>query len=526
MLRSRKLTPLLFPALLFACSLVGASPNLLLITVDDMSSDSLGCFGAALEGTSPHIDRLAKESLCFEMAHVQVGNCYPSRNVMWSGRYPHNNGAEGFYQVRPIEYPVLCDVMQGAGYWVGIRGKVSHSTPYQPYHWDADLTKRDDGSQEHMKDVESYYRSTKRGIAMAGKAGKPFCINVNISDPHKPFWKPDDPHPASRVFTAGEVPVPGFLFDDPAIREELALYYTSVRRADDCVGAVLRALEESGAADETFVLFLSDHGMPLPFAKTQLYHHSTHTPLIVRWPGVTEAGRRDATHLVSAVDFLPTLCEVVGAELPQGMDGRSFAPLIRGEEEGGWDAVFKVYNENAGGNRHPMRGVQTRDYLYLFNPWSDGENRFRTATQATVSYRRFQALAKTDPAIAARLELFDHRVVEEFYRVAEDPDCLVNLAGDSAHADALAKHRRILLGFLEESGDPALEAFAKRDDPGALRAWMDKVEEAAAARKAARRKGKGPGKGKGKESNQPAGAKSKGRQPAGQSETPPKDKGA
>lgn len=468
--------------------------NLLLITVDDMSCDSVGAFGAQLAGTTPNIDRLAASSMCFDRAHVQVGNCYPSRNVMWSGRYPHNSGVEGFYQVKPIDYPVLCDVMQKAGYWAGIRGKVSHSTPYQPYNWDADLTRTPDGGQEHTKDVESYYRSTKRGIEAAGAAGKPFCININISDPHKPFWHPGDKNAASQEFTAEEVPVPGFLPEDPDIRGELALYYTSVRRADDCLGAILRALNESGKADETFILFLSDHGMPLPFAKTQLYHHSTWTPLIVKWPGITKAGSRDGEHMVSAVDFLATLCDVVGTEKPEGMDGRSFAPLLKGESQDNRNAVFKTYYENAGGNRHPMRGVETPEYLYLFNPWSDGVNQFKTATQGTVSYRRMKVLAKTDPEVAKRLELFDHRVVEEFYDMKNDPDCLVNLIEVPAHQDSLTKHREMMEKFMKESSDPALDVFLHRDDPAARAAFMEQENAKSEARKAKRNKGK---KGKG-----------------------------
>ena len=73
-------------------------PNILLITVDDMSADSIGAFGCKLPETTPNIDGLARESLSFAYAHVQVGNCMPSRNVMFSGRYPHNNGVEGFYR--------------------------------------------------------------------------------------------------------------------------------------------------------------------------------------------------------------------------------------------------------------------------------------------------------------------------------------------------------------------------------------------------------------------------------------------
>ena len=92
----------------------------------------------------------------FAYAHVQVANCQPSRNVMWSGRYPHNNRVEGFYQVKDPEYPVLADLMHDAGYFTAIRGKVSHSTPYHPYQWDLDLSTLPDGTKAHVKDPQSY----------------------------------------------------------------------------------------------------------------------------------------------------------------------------------------------------------------------------------------------------------------------------------------------------------------------------------------------------------------------------------
>ena len=220
-------------------------PNILFITVDDMSCDSVGAFGCQLAGTTPNIDRLAGEGLRFQRAFVQVANCMPSRNVMFSGLYPHRNGVEGFYQVRPIDYPVLCDLMQEAGYFTAIRGKVGHSTPYSPYAWDLIL----DAAQPkpHPKDVASYYRSAAQGIAAAQEAGKPFCLIMNVSDPHKPFYGMtnrgelfEDPHVPSALFSAAEVPVPGFLPDDPVVRQELSHYYSSVRRADDCVGGILR----------------------------------------------------------------------------------------------------------------------------------------------------------------------------------------------------------------------------------------------------------------------------------------------
>ena len=471
-------------------------PNLLIITVDDMSADSLGAFGCPLEGTSPHIDGLAEQSLRFQYAHVQVGNCMPGRNVMWSGRMPHNNRVEGFYQVPDAEYPVLCDLMKAGGYFTAIRGKVSHSTPYHPYDWDLVLDTLPDGKKAHVKDAKSYGISTAAGISAATKAGKPFCLMVNVSDPHKPFYAQnnktggtiDDPHVPTRVFTPEEVPIPGFLFDDPVVRKELSHYYSSVRRADDCVGEVLAALDESGHTEDTVIMFLSDHGMALPFAKTQLYHHSTHTPLIVRWPGVTKAGTWDREHMVSAVDFLPTLLDVAGIDPPDGIDGRSFASLLKSEQQKGRDYVFKEYNENSGASRDPMRAVQSKQYLYLFNAWSNGDRVMATATTGTPTYRRMAELAKSDAYLEDRLDLYQHRVPEEFYDVVADPDCLHNLINDPAYQDDIARLRQALEAELQRTSDPLLDVFRNRDDAAAREAYVQAVEREAEARKAARRK--------------------------------------
>lgn len=467
-----------------------AKPNFLFITVDDMNCDSIGAFGCPLEDITPNIDKLASQSLRFDKAHVVVGNCFPSRNVMFSGRYPHNSGVEGFYQVKPTDFPVLCDLMQQGGYYAAIRGKVSHSTPYQPYAWDDDLTILPDGSKAHMKDAKSYYDSVKTGIEKAESQEKPFFLNVNISDPHKPFWHPGDKHPTSRVYTADEVPVPGYLWDDPQVREELALYYSSVRRADDCVGEIIRALEESGKRENTIVMFLSDHGMPLPFSKTQLYHHSTKTPLIVNWPGVTSAGSIDDAHLVSAVDLLPTWLEMADLEAPDGLDGRSFVSLIKGQSQEGWDMVYKEYNENSGGQRAPMRAVQTHQFLYLFNPWSDGVRKFKTATQGTATYRRMKEIAPENAEISARLNLFDFREVEELYDIEKDPDCLVNLAANPEYKPQLQAMRGHLGGWLKETNDPTIQAFENRDSPQVVQEFMAKLEAESAERRAERRKNK------------------------------------
>ena len=381
--------------------------------------------------------------------------------------------------------------MKGAGYFTAIRGKVAHSTPYSPFGWHLVLDKPAGGGAAHPKDPASYRRSTERGIRSAQEAGKPFCLVINVADPHRPFYAEGrdgetiaDAHQPSRVFTPEEVPTPRFLFEDPVVRKELAHYYSSVRRAEDCVGQILAALEASGQNDQTVVMFLSDHGMPLPFAKTQLYHHSTHTPLVIRWPGVTQAGAIDAAHMVSAVDFLPTLLDVAGISPPQGLHGRSFAPLLKGHSQADREMVVKEYNENAGGSRDPMRAIQTRRFLYLFNPWSNGKRIMQTATSGTPTYRRFRELAAADPALGARHKLYQYRVVEEFYDVEHDPDCLKNLIDDPAHAAQRDQLRRDLEAWMVKTADPMLEVFRRREDSAFREAYVQTEERKADERRA------------------------------------------
>ena len=480
---------------LVAISVCDASekPNILVVTVDDMSCDSVGVFGCRLHGTTPNIDRFAAQGLRYEFAHVQTGSCNPSRNVMFSGRYSHNTGVEGFYEVPEADYPHLVDLMKAGGYFVGIRHKVSHSTPYAPYAWDKDLSVVD-GKTLDVKNAQTYFDSTKQGIELAKQAGKPFCLNINISDPHKPFYAMgkkgdvvEDNNVPTLVYSENDVPIPGFLFDDPDVRKELAHYYSSVRRADDCFGKIMEALEQSGQRDSTVVMFLSDHGMPLPFAKTAIWHHSTHTPWIIAWPGVTAPGTIDSKHMISAVDMLPTLLDIAGLEHPDGFDGRSFLPTLRGQNQPGRDFIYKFHDENSGRNRSPMRGVESKRFGYNFNPWSDGQRVFRTATTGTLSYRAMKRMSESDPTIAARLDLFEHGTPEEFYDYESDPDALNNLIDDPTFANQIEFCRNKMRDFMVKSNDPLLEAFDRRNDKAFLSQVVDQLQAESDARSKAKR---------------------------------------
>lgn len=442
-------------------------PNILLITADDLNCDSVGAFGAKVADTTPNIDALAETGMRFERAHVTIAVCQPCRSVWLTGRYPHRSGGEGFHRLTKKDVPILPDLLRRAGYRVGILGKVRHSTPHASFEWDSAFDRKDLGDGRSPR---KYAARAKEFFTAAKVARKPFFYMVNTHDPHRPFHGNDrridyaegQAEQPSRRFRPAEVHVPGFLPDLPPIRRELAEYFSSVRRCDDFVGAVLGALDETRLAQNTVVVFLSDHGMPLPFAKTNCYPQSTRTPLIVRWHERVEPKSVDRRHFVGGVDLAPTLLEIARVEFPGGIDGRSFLPLLRGESQDGRDAVFTQFFMTSAKRRFPMRAVLTADYAYILNPWADGTTTFRNESMAGRSMKAMRRAAEDDAAIAARVDLFLHRVPEEVYDLRRDPDCLVNLVDDPEHADTRRLLGARLRHWMKEYEDPLLDDAKKR----------------------------------------------------------------
>jgi hypothetical protein len=145
--------------------------------------------------------------------------------------------------------------------------------------------------------------------------------------------------------------------------------------------------------------------------------------------------------------------------------------------------VFKEYNENAGASRDPMRAVQTKRLLYLFNPWSNGQRVMATATTGTQTYRRMAQLAETDPKMAARHDLYRYRVVEELYDVVDDPNCLVNLIDSPARQGEVNGLRSALEAWMVKTGDHMLDTYRHRDDPAAREAYVQQKEQEAQQRR-------------------------------------------
>jgi N-sulfoglucosamine sulfohydrolase len=450
--------------------------NMLFFTADDMNFDSSDVYGGQIRNLTPNIDRLAAEGLRFQYAYSTVAVCQPVRQIMQTGLYPHRNGAMGFFPIKP-EVRTLNQQLHDAGYLISMFGKGPHHQPAAQFCVDV----ADDKISRHPSKLAE---ATRRFLRMAREQGRPFFHNVNCYDPHRPFIGIKGTNdlaggePPSRWIKPDEVTVvPGFLENLPEVRRELAGYYTNVRRLDDAVGAVLAVLKEEGFADNTLVmLYAGDHGMSFPFAKSNDYENSSRGALFIRWPGVTTPGSVDTNHLVSTLDFTPTLLEAASLPPIPGIDGRSFLPALKCEKIAGWDRVFTFYNAAFGNNWLPMRCLRTKDRAYIWNAWSDGQRQYHTENMAGLTWKAMLAAAATDPAIKARTDFYLHRVPEEFYDLTSDRCERINLIGDPSRQAEVEAMRTELLALMRRTGDPFTDAFANRENKDLAAAVLTKLK--------------------------------------------------
>ncbi|MBR8534479.1 sulfatase-like hydrolase/transferase [Carboxylicivirga sediminis] len=448
----------------FCVGLSGQRPNILIITADDMNWNTVGCFNGEqqAEGVTPNIDQLAADGIIFSNAHVASTACMPSRNAINTGRLPHRSGGEGFHDLRIKNIPTIPNVFNANGYFVGILGKVAHSTPYEGVTpWAID--------EEMERNTDVFYDRVSTVIDSAlNDVGKPFYLIVNSHDPHRPYYKLSSvgstlseklSHP-SKIFYPEDVIMPAWLPEDETVRTEMAEYLCSSRRCDDVVGKVLQVLDEQNIADNTLVFFLSDHGMAAPSIKSNIYYHSTKTPLIMRWNGselVTPG--TDINELVSVLDIFPTICEATGISIPEGLDGQSLLPHVRGEQQNGRKRLFTTYNTTIGKNIYAFRKVHNTQYAYIFNPWHDGRTTYNSSSLGASFFETMLNLGQTDSYWQERCDFILTRIPEEFYDVANDPDCLNNLIDDPGYADEIEAYRQYLLEEMQQSSDPILSVF-------------------------------------------------------------------
>ncbi len=434
-------------------SALSAPPRNVLVLIADDLGNEVGCYGNP-DARTPNIDRLASEGVRFSHGFAAVSSCSPSRSTIYTGQFVHTNGQYGLahaaHHGRTHEgIQSIPSYLNEAGYRTGILGKL-HVEPPSVYPFTDNL--------EHAgRDVSDYAARARKFFAEC--KDKPFFLAVGYIDPHRGgrgFDNHED-HPGvvPAVFDPAKLTVPGFLPDLPEVRADLADYHQSVNRLDQGIGMILKALEETGQAERTLVIFLSDNGLPFPGGKTDLYEPGIRLPLVVRSPAGAKKGMTNAA-MVSWVDVLPTVLDWAGVKTPKGLPGRSFLPVLDQENPAGWDEIHAshIYHEIT--MVYPMRAVRTRTHKLIRNlahelPVPVASDLTQGASWRAIWKRRLTELGPRT------MDAYVHRPLEELYDLEKDPLETKNLAADPAAAAVLADLRKRMETWREETKDPWLD---------------------------------------------------------------------
>lgn len=443
------------PALLAASR---KPPNLLFITADDMNYSMPGFMGGKY-GLTPSLDALALRSHRFVNNRTVAPICQPSREAMMTGRLPHRSGALGF---NPIHegVPTLTTLLQAQGYFAAAIHKTEHMQPPACFPWDHAVVGKGRSPLEYAEDV-------RESMDQARRSNRPFFINCNINDPHRPFYgspkaaevdhDEKGPYKVARELHADDVEAPSFLENLPGIRKEFSQYCNSTQRLDVSIGKVLEVLRASPEADNTIVLFTADHGMPFPFSKATVYTNGTRTPVVLSWPGMGQP--KVFKDFTSNIDLLPTLLDLMGVAKPEGIDGESWLPIFQSHSPQNREYVITYVNGLNNNMVFPMRAIQNRRYSLIFSPWSDGKLHYQAESMWGLTYKAMARAAETDPRIAARVKQYILGIPLAFYDLETDPDQRINLIDAASHRKQIHTMEAALLSSMERTADPQLENF-------------------------------------------------------------------
>lgn len=405
---------------------VRSRSNILIIITHD-TGRHLGCYGHGVD--TPNLSRLASEGVQFNKAFCTAPQCSPSRASLLTGKYPHSHGLIGLthrgWRLNPNE-PLLPALLANAGYSTHLFG-FQHESP--------------DSYALGYQHVVSAKNHSCLNVAplviefLDSKPRTPFFAMVGFSETHRPFPSYDGP--------IEDVKVPLWLPDEPIVRRDVAGLNTLVERVDEKVGEILNALERNGLADNTLVIYTTDHGIAFPGAKATLFDPGIEIALLMRGPGGFSGGRH-VDVMVSNVDIMPTLLEFCDIPIPDGVQGKSLLPLLRGDISQLHEQLFPELTYHAAYD--PMRGIRTEHYKYI----------------RSFEQRTWWCPPNVDPSPTKELMrergYFDRpRPLEMLYDLRNDPLECNNLVDDPAYSDVLSDLRMRLEQWMQETNDPLLK---------------------------------------------------------------------
>ncbi len=409
-------------------------PNILWLTSED-NSPLLGCYGDPL-ATTPNLDNLAKEGFLYTHAYANAPVCAPSRNTIITGVYACSAGNENMRSVYPKSDMVrlLPEYLKSKGYYCSNNNKQDYNFS-KPEH---------DGWDESSKNA--HYKNRK--------PGQPFFAIINSGITHEScLHQPDSTEPKH---DRDKIVLPPYHPDTKTIRADWARYYDYIEKMDAWVGEKLKELEDAGLAENTIVIYYSDHGGVLPRSKRFVYETGTHIPFIVKIPkkfkNLYPAGAPGSKidRLIGLVDLLPSMLSIANIPLPVHLQGNAFL----GAQKTADPQYAYMFRGRMDERIDMSRALRDKQYRYIRNymPYRIYGQHLDYLWKAP-SMRSWEEAWLQGKCNEVQSRFFQTKPVEELYDTEKDPWEVNNLAGDPAYAAVLLRMRTENTRWMKEIKD-------------------------------------------------------------------------
>ena len=433
-------------------------PNILYIHSHD-TGRYIAPYGHAV--STPYLQAFAERGTVFRRAFCANPTCSPSRACLLTGQYAHTNGMMGLaHRGAGLHHPqqtlpawlatqgyrtVLAGFQHITGHGAAATARVGYQDDLTAGH--PPLVGNADGYDRAVVNAARHFLNQTGVAEGAGHSRTPFFLDVGFftthrtpTQPGQEQWHNDGDSPAG---DPRYVTLPPCLPDGPATRADYADFLHAATRLDGYIGSVLDALDRAGLCDNTLVIITTDHGIAFPLMKGCLTAHGTGVLLMTSGPGFGSdgGGGRVVDSLVSQVDLFPTLCDVLGCEAPDWLEGESFRRVYYGDD-GPRDAVYAEMNYHAAYD--PMRSVRTDAYSYV--------RRLDPADHPVLANIDDSA---TKTALHASRVLAGPCPAEQLFDLKKDPTEAANVINLPEYASIAQQMRRRLDVWMKETMDPA-----------------------------------------------------------------------
>ncbi|MEO0793899.1 MAG: sulfatase [Verrucomicrobiota bacterium] len=446
-------------------------PNILFVCADDMSHAS--CYGYEFVST-PHFDSLAEDGLRFTRMYTPSSKCAPSRAVILTGRNPWQlDGAANHKPIWPVKFKSFVEALSENGYHAGFTGK-GWNPGIHPKGRNLTGTAYNSIKKQDLptKNVATYdYAENFRAFLDDKPTDQPFFFWYGAKEPHRGYEYQSGVRSGKSLEDLDFLP--SFWGDSEAVKHDILDYAVEVEYFDWHLGEILEQIEEAGELDNTLIIATSDNSMPFPRFKGHPHEFATRVPFVVKWSGKIKDPGRACNEFASFIDLAPTILEAAqigeSASGMQAIEGKSlsdfFAKTVSDRE-----SVLTGRERNdmcrPNGWGYPVRSLHAGDFVYMVNfesdRWPSGnpEGGWRdTDWSPTKSQLVYKELERPTYALC-----FGKRPDEELYNIAEDPECLENLAVNPEYSVIKEQMRAQLLDRLADQRDPRITGEGKPFD--------------------------------------------------------------